>query len=186
MPSATSTLTTAPAAIAPPAPAGLRLQLDPTMAGTGAVDGGWWPRSRDPDAELPGLIAGLGSSLGPITRVALNLDAWDTTPRRVAVDGRRVRVGWFRHMDADTIGVTRAFQDRVALLVVPPQATSAAAGVAMSMAADAANSAGPADILAAAGIGEEPDPDAPGHSGSDIPPHPRALTSPPVVDHPES
>jgi hypothetical protein len=84
----------------------------------------------------PASIAGLGSSLGPITRVALNLDAWDTAPRRVA------------------------------LLVVPPQATTAAAGVAMAMAADAANSAGPADILAAAGVGgEDPDPNAPGHSG---------------------
>jgi Family of unknown function (DUF5994) len=144
---------TAPPPIRPPAPP--RLQLDPTMAGTGAVDGGWWPRSRDPDAELPGLIAGLDSSLGPITRVALNLDAWDTAPRRVAVDGRRVRVGWFRHMDAHTIGVTRASQARVALLVVPPQATTAAAEIAMAMAADAANSAGPADILAAAGLGTE-------------------------------
>jgi hypothetical protein len=123
------------------------------MAGTGVVDGGWWPRSRDPDAELPGLIAGLEPTLGPITRVALNLDAWDTAPRRIPVDGRRVRVGWFHHMDAHTIGVTRAAQDRVALLVVPPQATTAAAGIAMAMAADAATSAGPADILAAAGIG---------------------------------
>jgi hypothetical protein len=74
----------------------------------------------------------------------------------VTVAGRRVRVGWFRQMDPDTIGVTRAFQDRVALLVVPPQATTAAAGVAMAMAADAANRAGPADILAAAGIGGQP------------------------------
>jgi hypothetical protein len=122
---ATSTTTTAPPPTRPPAPPGLRLQLDPAMAGTGAVDGGWWPRSRDPDAELPGLIAGLESSLGPITRVALNLDAWDTAPRRVAVDGRRVRVGWFRQMDAHTIGVTRALQGRVALLVVPPEATTA-------------------------------------------------------------
>jgi hypothetical protein len=135
----------------PSAPPGLRLQLDPTMAGTGAVDGGWWPRSRDPDAELPGLIAGLESSLGPITRVSLNLDAWDTAPRRVAVDGRRVRVGWFHQMDAHTIGVTRASQGRVALLVVPPQATTAAAEIAMAMAADAANGADAADILAAAG-----------------------------------
>jgi hypothetical protein len=125
------------------------------MAGTGAVDGGWWPRSRDPDAELSSLIAGLDSSLGPITRVALNLGAWDTAPRRVAVDGRRVRVGWFRQMDAHTIGVTRAAQARVVLLVVPPQATPAAAGTAMAMAADATNSTGPADILAAAGIGGE-------------------------------
>jgi hypothetical protein len=155
MTAASSTPTTAPPPTRPPAPPGLRLQLDPTMAGTGAVDGGWWPRSRDPDAELPGLIAGLDSSLGPITQVALNLDAWEGAPRRVAVDGHRVRVGWFRHMDAHTIGVTRAFQDRVVLLVVPPQATTAAAGIAMAMAADAANSAGPADILAAAGIGGE-------------------------------
>jgi hypothetical protein len=151
MASATSTLATAPPP-RPPGPPGLRLQLDPTMAGTGAVDGGWWPRSRDPDAELPELIAALDSSLGPITRVALNLDAWDTAPRRVAVEGRRVRVGWFRQMDAHTIGVTRAAQARVVLLVVPPQATPAAAQIAMSMAADAADSAGPADILAAAGI----------------------------------
>ena len=92
---ATSTPTTAPPPTRPPATPGLRLQLDPTMAGTGAVDGGWWPRSWDPDAELPGLIAGLAASLGPVTRVALNLDAWDSAPRRVAVDGRRVRVGWF-------------------------------------------------------------------------------------------
>jgi hypothetical protein len=149
---APSTLTTAPPPTRPSGPPGLRLQLDPTMAGTGPVDGGWWPRSRDPDAELPGLIAGLDSSLGPITRVALNLDAWDAAPRRVAVDGRHLRVGWFRHMDAHTIGVTRA-SDRVILLVVPSQATAAGAGIAMAMAADAANSAGPADILAAAGIG---------------------------------
>ena len=152
MTATTNTPTTA-APTRPPAPPGLRLQLDPTMAGTGAVDGGWWPRSRDRDGELPGLIAGLDSSLGRITRVALNLDAWGSAPRRVAVDGRRVRVGWFRQMDAHTIGLTRAAQDRVVLLVVPPQATTAAAGIAMAMAADGANSAGPADILAAAGIG---------------------------------
>jgi hypothetical protein len=125
------------------------------MAGTGVVDGGWWPRSRDPDAELPGLIAGLDSSLGPITRVALNLDAWDTTPRRVAVNGRRVHVGWFHHTDPDTVGVTRAFQDRLALLVVPPAATTAAAQLAMEMAGDPADSARPADILTAAGIVSE-------------------------------
>ena len=157
MTAATSISTTA-ASTRPAVPPGLRLRLDPTMAGSGAVDGGWWPRSRDPDAELPDLVAGLDSSLGRITRIALNLNAWDTAPRRVAMDDRRVRVGWFRHMDAHTIGISRASQDRLLLLVVPPQATTAAAG----MAADAANSAGPADILAAAGIGgEDPMPPQP-------------------------
>jgi hypothetical protein len=137
---------------APPEPLGLRLRLDPTLSNSGVLDGGWWPRSRDPDAELPNLIGGLESAVGPITRLALNLDAWDRAPRRVAVDGRRLRVGWFRTMDPNVIGLTRAFQDRLALLVVPPQAITAAAGIAMAMAADPTNHARPADILAAAGI----------------------------------
>jgi hypothetical protein len=132
-----------------------RLRLDPTLTRRGSLDGGWWPRSRDPDAELPSLIAGLESPLGMITRVALNLDAWDSAPRRVVVDGRRVHVGWFRTMNAHTIGVTRGSRDRFVLLVVPPQATTAAAANAMAMAADPANSAGPADLLAASGIGAE-------------------------------
>jgi hypothetical protein len=98
---------------------------------------------------------------GPITRVALNLDAWDAAPRRVAVDGRHLRVGWFRHMDAHTIGLTRASQNRVVLLVIPPEATTTAAQTAMAMAADAGSSAGLADILAAAGIGgQDPAPQA--------------------------
>jgi Family of unknown function (DUF5994) len=137
------------------APPALRLRLDPALAHGGILDGGWWPRSRDPDAELPSLIAGLKSSLGVITRVALNLDAWDSAPRQVVIDGRRVHVGWFRAMNAHTIGVTRAFRDRFVLLVVPPEATAMAAATAMAMAADATNSSRPADILAASGIGAE-------------------------------
>jgi hypothetical protein len=137
------------------APPGLRLRLDPTLARGGILDGGWWPRSRDPDAELPDLIAGLESSLGVITRVALNPDPWDGAPRRLAVDGRRVHVGWFRAMNAHTIGVTRASRDRFVLLVVPPQATAMAAATAMAMAADATNSTRPADLLAASGIGAQ-------------------------------
>jgi Family of unknown function (DUF5994) len=138
-----------------PAPPALRLRLDPTLARRGSLDGGWWPRSPDPEAELPDLIRGLESSLGVITRVALNPDAWDSAPRQLAIDGRRVHVGWFRAMNADTIGVTSASRDRFVLLVVPPQATPAAAATAMAMAAEATNSARPADLLAASGIGAE-------------------------------
>jgi hypothetical protein len=137
------------------APPTLRLRLDPTLARGGILDGGWWPRSRDPDAELPSLIAGLESSLGAITRVALNPDAWDSAPRRVAVDGRRIHVGWFRAINPHTIGLTRAAQDRFVLLVVPPQATAMAAATAMAMAADVTNSARPANILATSRITTE-------------------------------
>jgi Family of unknown function (DUF5994) len=154
---ASSHTATAALPTGPTASSGLRLRLSPTLAGAGILDGGWWPHSLDPDAELPVLIAAPESTLGPITRVALNLGAWDRAPRRVAVDGRRVRVGWFRTMDAHMIGVTRAAQDRLALLLVPPEAAGQAAERAMAMAADATNSAGPAEILAAAGIASEDD-----------------------------
>ena len=150
-PTGSHAATTAPP-IGSTASSGLRLRLSPTLAGAGVLDGGWWPRSWDPDAELPELIAGLESTLGTITRMALNLGAWDRAPRRVAVNGRRVRVGWFRTMDARMIGVNRALQERLALLVVPPDAAVQAAEHAMAMAADATNGAGPAEILAAAGI----------------------------------
>jgi uncharacterized protein DUF5994 len=107
------------------------------------------------------LLAGLESSLGVIARVAVNLDAWDSAPRRVVVDGRRVHVGWFRAMNAHTIGVTGGSRDRFVLLVVPPEATAMAAATAMAMAVDATTSIQPADILAASGIGAE---DAPRYS----------------------
>jgi hypothetical protein len=65
-------------------------------------------------------------------------------------------------MDAHTIGVTRAPQNRVDLLVIPPEATTAAAQIAMAMPADPGSIAGLADTLAAAGIGGQ-DP-APGRA----------------------
>jgi len=58
------------------------------------------------------------------------------------------------------IGVTRAFQDRLALLVVPPEAAGPAAERAMAMAADATNGAGPAAVLAATGIDADAEDDA--------------------------
>jgi hypothetical protein len=64
-------------------------------------------------------------------------------------------VGWFHAMNPHTICLTRAVQDRFVLLVVPPQAPTAAAATAMAMAADATNSAQPADLLAASGIGAQ-------------------------------
>jgi hypothetical protein len=66
----------------PPPPLPSRACLDATRAGQGILHGGWWPRSRDPAAELPKLIAGVRAQLGVATRVALNLTAWDSARRR--------------------------------------------------------------------------------------------------------
>ena len=133
----------------PPAP---RLRLDPTLSRQGLLDGGWWPRSLDPQAELPVLIAELDSRLGVITRVMLNLDAWDSGPRRIAAGGRRIHVGRFRTMEDHMIGLTNTEGERFTLLVVPPGATTTAAGTALAMATEAGSSTRPAAILRASEI----------------------------------
>jgi len=54
-----------------------RLLLAPVRAGRAVLDGGWWPRSWDPVAELPGLILALDGRFGPIRQVLLNSGAWN-------------------------------------------------------------------------------------------------------------
>jgi hypothetical protein len=76
-----------------------RLRLQPGAAPE-LLDGGWWPRSTDPVAELPGLILALDAVHGPITRVMLHGNDWDSHPRRLAVDGRLVRLGYFASQPA--------------------------------------------------------------------------------------
>jgi hypothetical protein len=148
MTSNASTLTPSPPSGAPPV---LRLSLEPTLSHRGLLDGGWWPRSQDPVAELPSLITDLSLRFpGVITRIALNMTAWDPAPGRLVVDGRIVRLGRFRTLDTHMISVTRARQDaNINLLVIPPESTVAVAVTAMAMAADRHNTARPSDILAA-------------------------------------
>jgi Family of unknown function (DUF5994) len=142
-------------------PSASRLRLRPTPAARGVLDGGWWPRSRDPAVELPKLIADLNTRLGQgasVTCVALNLTAWDRTPHRIAIGDRIVPVGWFQALDvdtiadADTIAVTTTRGDRITLLVVPPETTAASAAIALAMAASGDDSVHPLAILAASGI----------------------------------
>ncbi len=139
----------------PSMPSASRLCLCPTLPGRRVLNGGWWPRSRDPAAELPQLIADLNTHFGQraiVTRVALNLTAWDRTPHRVAIGDRIVPVGWFRTLDVDTIALTTIRHDRITLLVVPPEATADSAAIALAMAALGDSNAHPLAILAASGI----------------------------------
>ncbi len=131
-------------AFPPSSPA--RLHLAPVRAGQAVLDGGWWPRSWDPVAELPGLILDLDARFGPIRQVLLNIDAWDCRFRRLAVGARVVRMGWFTSLDPALLIATTERGDQLDLLVVPPGTAQAAARAAMARAAD------PADTTRAPGI----------------------------------
>ncbi|MFB7931550.1 MULTISPECIES: DUF5994 family protein [Streptomyces] len=107
------------------------VRLETTHDRQGVLDGAWWPRSRDIAAELPGLIAALTESLGPVLRVGLDAGAWEGLPTRMTIDGRVVHIDSFAAGD-DTVLITRGEQDLFSLLVVPPHATPDAARAAMS------------------------------------------------------
>ena len=64
----------------PPQP---RLRLQPDRSARTLLDGGWWPRSADPAAELPGLILALDERHGG--------PGMEISP--VLVPGRRERSG---------------------------------------------------------------------------------------------
>lgn len=135
-----------------PSPSTPRLSLRPAGSRSGILDGAWWPRSRDPQRELPGLVATLTNRLGVVLRVSLALEAWDDIPPAVTVDGRTVRVGRFRGAD-HSLGVTVEHRDQFTLLVVPPRTDGAVAAMAMTMAVQTASYATAEEVLAASGTG---------------------------------
>lgn len=106
----------------------------PVPEGRGFVDGAWWPHSRDLAAELPALLAALAVRLGEIQRMAYNLDEWEPAGRRLDTGEHRVRLGGFHSQSTNTIDVTGSGDQRVSLLVVPPD-TAAVNAKAMSLAA---------------------------------------------------
>ncbi|MFI6353774.1 DUF5994 family protein [Streptomyces sp. NPDC050743] len=114
------------------------LRLTTTHDREGVFDGAWWPRSRNPGAKLPGLIASLTDRLGPIARVGLDRDAWDELPTRMTVDGRVVRIDSSVVGD-DTALVTRGDRDLFSLLVIPPETPPPAARAAMAEAVRTGN-----------------------------------------------
>jgi Family of unknown function (DUF5994) len=140
----------APSAIlaGPPAP---RVSFDPALNRHGAVDGGWWPHSRNAPAELPGLIAALDSRPSVrVQRLSIHRDDWDEIPHRLTADaGHVIRVDWFTTIPRHTVSVTTADKEPIVLLVVPPGTAEGTAQTAMNMAATGPGGVQAADILTA-------------------------------------
>jgi hypothetical protein len=131
----------------PKPPTTPRLRLESTGARRTLLDGGWWPRSSDPVAELPGLILAIDARRGPVTRLLLAPGGWDSHPRRLGVAGRVVRLGYFVSQPAGLLTAVCANRDRVDLLVVPPDTAGDTADAAMLVAATVGNLIHAQDIL---------------------------------------
>jgi hypothetical protein len=149
------------AAISPAPPARPRLRLQPDQSVPTLLDGGWWPRSADPAAELPGLILALDERHGRVTRVLLGTAAWNAPrPRRLRVDGpagsRLVRLGWFATMPAGLLTAITARDERTDLVTIPPHTSEHDAAAAMERAAQAGNRDHAPAILAAISAAASP------------------------------
>ncbi|MFC0111955.1 DUF5994 family protein [Kibdelosporangium aridum] len=77
-------------------------------------------RDRPTQQQSPALVAALSSTLGPISRVGYNLDAWTTTARKLTVRDRVVRMDGCRTMQPNTVTLTGQNRHRISLLVIPP------------------------------------------------------------------
>jgi len=128
-------------------PLPVRLELAP-LPHQGPLDGAWWPRTRHPAAELDALVAGLASRGVVATRLSLGVTAWDSTPGRLRLDDRDVRLIWFAYRTPHTVIVGHG-ADELTLLVIPPGITETSAARAIGLASDPANVTGANDILTA-------------------------------------
>jgi Family of unknown function (DUF5994) len=129
----------------------VRLAVKSSATARGILDGGWWPRSRDPVAELPALIVAIDRPGQLVVRVALSMSAWTAAPRKLMVGGRRVRLDWFQTWDPAMvrllIGSNRRPMD---LLVIPVETSEDTAVAALARAADPDNAEGGQGVLVAA------------------------------------
>jgi hypothetical protein len=116
-----------------------RLRLEPTGSRRSMLDGGWWPRSTDPVAELPGLVLAIDTLRGPVTRLVLSASGWDSQPRRLQVADRVLRLGYFTSQPATLLTALCDNGDRVDLLIIAPHTEPGTADAAMITAATTGN-----------------------------------------------
>jgi hypothetical protein len=122
-----------------------------------AFDGAWWPRSWDLAAELPELVAALGTLGVRVDRFTYPVDVWGTVDRKVTVSGRTVRTGGFTSMDAQLVSLTVDDDRRLDLLVVPPEADALTGVRALRLAGLREDPSSPQRVLAAAGSRPRPE-----------------------------
>jgi hypothetical protein len=133
----------------PTEPSTPRLRMEPTGSRRTLLDGGWWPRSTDPVAELPGLVLAIDKLRGPVIRLVLSAAGWKSHPRRLGLDGRVLRLGYFASQPISLLTALCDNGDRVDLLIVPPDTAGDTAEAAMVVAATTSNLVHAQDIVAA-------------------------------------
>jgi hypothetical protein len=108
---------------------------DPARLSTSFIDGGWWPRSQQLSAEVGQLLSAVSQTGFDTYRVIYQLDGWARTPRRDVIGGHRVTLSGYHQQAANTVAlIDESGQNRLVLLVIPPETDGALAQRALDIA----------------------------------------------------
>lgn len=133
-------------------PSDCRVSFRQPVDRTGSIDAGWWPRSNDLAAELPALLEVLWTAGRDITRITYNIDSWAVAPRRMQIEGNRIRVAGYHQQNPLVITIADArHNDTVDLLIIPFATDSAVAGRLLELAAESGNTHTPEQMMELAG-----------------------------------
>lgn len=130
----------------------LRLQLSGAPGQT-ALDGGWWPQSRDIDIELADLVDQYPTVNGRVARALYSRPDWDRQPLSIRVTRGRLKTGSFPRDNTHMIVLSMSTGNQFKLLVVPPDHPTGQRAMALS--ADPSNRWTATEVLARCALGEE-------------------------------
>ncbi len=106
--------------ISPPETNKPRLAFCSRSTGRGGVDGAWWPGSNDLGAQLPDLVAVVGSMIGEVRRVVYDPSIWPPTARRLIRRGVAISVDPYALVTSETLYLIGTHSRDAVLYVIPP------------------------------------------------------------------
>jgi hypothetical protein len=133
----------------------VRLRMKGRPAARG-LDGAWWPRSLDPEAEFPGLVLVISSWVGPVCRVVYRVEEWDAAGVAATSDGWPFELEVSDALQPNIVVVVGTRERSRSLLVVPPGVPGRVARAVLSSAAGPGAVESAAQALAGHGIRSEP------------------------------
>jgi Family of unknown function (DUF5994) len=157
----------------------LRLALSASI-GLGALDGAWWPRSRNLETELADLVDNFPATSRRIVHAVYSAPDWRPAHRRIKTKQGVMKVGSFPNDDSHRIMLSMSSREILHLMVIPPHSSPALALSVMVTAASPGNRDSAATILQDAQQAED-DEDAAGRWSDDGGPWEPLL--PPRVRH---
>ena len=134
----------------------LRLVLS-TSIGTGALDGAWWPRSRNLQTELADLVDNFPATSRRIVHAVYSRPDWRPAHRRIKTKQAVIKVGSFPTDDSHRILLSLSSREILHIMVIPPHSSPALALAIMVTAASPGNRDCAATILHDAQQAEDED-----------------------------